>query len=409
MPLSLLLSCQDRVDSLQPAVTASPPEYVPGSAGETYDPVLEDFARTLAASMADASMREFVKTEAAKSFDGDNDILVQQVVQQPVSSGTFEKMLERADGYRTDAKARKNTFAVSNYVKQQPLLNIAVPVHNDEWKTDSYEPLVAITPNVNDEYKVKLIKAFDSKGQIHWLDGRKSPDQPVVVVGLNERVQMDVTGQMKVKANLVSVATTSRHIIPKNLPALHVNETPDDGNGGGGDGGGTTTCLFQDNTVLKIPRIEVNNIEPFESWDRGLPEICLEAYGIRPSNNTERRFRRFIWLGQNNAYRQPGPWGGYGYSPYKSFDVNNLEIWDTSLYGNELAFKFWEEDSGGTSASSTLTVGPVSVTINLGAGDEEIGDLWLYRCGDGNISQDQGQYFKQLQSRNSNFWIFFQT
>ncbi|MEZ0608426.1 DUF3103 family protein [Fibrella sp. WM1] len=404
VPLGMLWGCQDRVDSALP-VTPQVAEYVEGSAGETYDPVLEEFAKTLAASMTDISMREFVHTEAARAFDGDQDILVQQV-----GNKAFEKTLVRANSERARSGARTTAFSLREYTAKRPLLNVAVPVHNDEWQPTMYTPLVAVSPTINDEYRVKYIKAFDSKGNVHWLSTRGVPDKPVVVVGLNERVRMDATGQMKLKANLVSLQKSGKR--PTGQPAMmNIEQLPDDGTGGGGTGGGGTggTCHFQDNALLQIPRLEVNNIEPFETWDRGMPEICLESYGINPTTNTERKFRRFIWLGQNNAFRQPGPWSGFGYSPYQSFDVNNIETWNTSLFGSELAFKFWEEDSGGTDASASLKLGLITITVNLGAGDDEIGDLWLYRCGDNQIYQNNGQNFKQLQSRNSNFWIFFRT
>ncbi len=345
--------------------------------------------------------------EAAKAFDGDQDILVQQV-----SNNAFEKTMVIANNERARSGARTMSFSLQDYTAKQPLLNIAVPVHNDEWQTAGYIPLVAVSPTIDDEYRVKYIKAFDSKGKVHWLSSRGTPDKPVVVVGLNERVRMDATGQMKVRANLVSLSKPGKKSAPNQFSPMNLEELPIDGGGGGGGGGGTSggsTCQFQDNALLQIPRLEVNNIEPFETWDRGMPEICLESYGLFPGTASQNRFRKFIWLGQNNAIRQPGPWGGFGYSPYRSFDVNNIETWKTGDFGNRLAFKFWEEDSGGTGKPLDIKLGPVTIPINIGTGDDEIGDLWLDRCGDVTLYTNQGMYFKQLQSRGSNFWIFFRS
>ena len=375
--------------------------------------------------MTNASMREFVKTEAAKTFDGDNDILVQRIGQQRVSTGTFEQLMVRADGKRTDFKARKATFAVDNYVRQQPLLNISVPVHIDEWEAGSYEPLVVVSPNVANESRVKRIKAFDSKGNVHWLDGRIAPKNPVVVVGLNERVKMDAAGQWKPMTNLVKVGSSKSKRTPGDLNLV---QQPDDGTGTGGGGGGTggggaggggSTCYFTQDAWLQIPRMDCNDISVVESWDRGLPEICfqvvtLDKNAVITSANV---LNRVAPMPQEPAFRIPGTWGGYGYSPWRCFSVTNVVQWTTEA-GDILGFKFWEQDNGGTDTSIDFTVGLTlakwltigfKIPINLGNGDDEIGNTVLYRCKSPQAFDENGQPFQVIQKDNSNFWIFFKS
>ena len=59
----------------------------------TYDPDLELFAQSLAASLADPAVRSFVKAEASKQFDGDYDILYSQVKDKTAGKASFEQTL----------------------------------------------------------------------------------------------------------------------------------------------------------------------------------------------------------------------------------------------------------------------------------------------------------------------------
>lgn len=360
-------------------------------------------------------MREFVHTEAAKAFDGDQDILVQQV-----SNNAFEKTMVNANNERARSGARTMPFSLSEYTAKQPLLNIAVPVHNSKWNAANYEPLVAVTPNVNDESRVKFIKAFDSKGKVHWLDGRKAPDKPVVLVGLNERVQMDATGQMKVKQNLLSVGKP-RKLTPSELAPMNYEEDlPYEGGGGGTGGGGggpSGVCYFPIGPWLQIPRMECNDISVVESWDRGLPEMCftMVAGDKNAMLSNQVYIKRVAPMPEEPAWRQPSTW----FVPRSAWNcTSTIDVaqW-TPAVGDIMAFKFWEQDNGGDDTKIDFTVkvklasifeAGVKIPLTLANGDDDVGDIILYRC-DYPPRYNNGRMLHVIQKEMSNFWIFFRS
>ena len=92
--------------------------------------------------------------------------------------------------------------------------------------------------NVKDESKLKLIKAYDKTGKVHWLDAQKAPEFPVIVVGFNERNEI-VNGKVSMKKGLI-LGTKKSSAGTSDVNYL----LPGDDNGGGGTGGG---CSYADN------------------------------------------------------------------------------------------------------------------------------------------------------------------
>ena len=96
--------------------------------------------------------------------------------------------------------------------------------------------------NVKDESKLKLIKAYDKTGKVHWLDAQKAPNFPVVIVGFNERNEI-VNGKVIMKKGLILGTEKSN----ADTPIVNYIQ-PDEGGGSGGTGGGG--CSYADNQYL---------------------------------------------------------------------------------------------------------------------------------------------------------------
>jgi hypothetical protein len=101
---------------------------------------LEEVAKALAASMGEESVRTLIKTEALKKFDGDFDILYQNINDKNVGGKTLNAVLN--ENGRKNGAAR--TLPISSLAAQMPLLNISVPVNIEKWNTGSFEPLVVV-------------------------------------------------------------------------------------------------------------------------------------------------------------------------------------------------------------------------------------------------------------------------
>ncbi len=136
----------------------------------------EEVARKLAEKMKDPHLREALKVEAGRRFDGDYDILFKNFVSDGLDGVGSLKSYLYESGLKTD---------------DHPLLNLSIPVHIKKWDTENFEILVAAW--VND--KIPYVKAFDSNGKEYLLDQKIEPNMPVLVVGYNERV--DESGNLE--------------------------------------------------------------------------------------------------------------------------------------------------------------------------------------------------------------------
>jgi hypothetical protein len=144
---------------------------------------MERVAIEFAKSLKSQEIRNLIKTEALEMFDGDYDILYKNLSLKKLANGlTFESHLSRQDD------------KIKNQVAEISKFQVSVPVHCESWDADNYIPLVAIAPQGIPEKEIKQIKAFDADGNVHFLDGQKSPDKPVIVLGASERT--DINGNL---------------------------------------------------------------------------------------------------------------------------------------------------------------------------------------------------------------------
>lgn len=178
---------------------------------------MEKFAFDLAKKLTDVETRKVLKTEISKKFDGDNDVLWKDV----------------KDKIQLYSSKNATTDILETNIKFQ----ISMPKHLETWDETNFTPLVAIDPLGIDESETEFIKAFDSEGNIHYLDASSNPLNPVIVIGLNERV--NEKGEIKYQESNISSTKTS----------------------------GT----YGMNVYLKM--IKINNLS--EPWYKGDAEICL--------------------------------------------------------------------------------------------------------------------------------------
>ncbi|NLD94913.1 MAG: hypothetical protein GX639_19840, partial [Fibrobacter sp.] len=69
-----------------------------------------------------------------------------------------------------------------------PNLQVSVPVNCKKWDTESYIPLVVFLPFDLEEGKTNFVTAFDINGNKHKLSLDEDPAEPVIVVGVSERI-----------------------------------------------------------------------------------------------------------------------------------------------------------------------------------------------------------------------------
>jgi len=346
-----------------------------------YDPVLEEVAKAVAGSINEVSMRVFIKGEALKKFDGDYDILYRNVHDKIINGRSVESIFSTSTRNNT---ARTAPLDLDKVLAKYPLLNISVPVNAEKWDVNSYEPLVAIMPNIRDESKLDKIKAFDKDGNTHWLDAQKAPNVPVVVVSINERTFLQPNGIVALKTGFVKTAV-------KNGRANY-EELPDPYNGGGGGNG--TPCTAPYSSSIRLKGYNSRNISAIESWANGAPEIRMVCSFVNQSGT-----KTDIIGGEGNLhepnYRSMVDNVWWNFSDY-------LFNWQSS-YGDMITFVLKEEDVG-TIINLPVTIKgkfsgvevSLSTTITARDNDEHIGTFPVSRedfC-DGQVYGNYSLYFK---------------
>ncbi|WP_316805640.1 hypothetical protein [Pedobacter nototheniae] len=144
------------------------------------------FSKVLAIAMEEEpKLRSFIKSEALKQFDRDNDVLFQMVKDEKVTlDQTFYQIL---------SKYAKSKEGLDQAIEDLPTLTIMVPEFPNftptSWNSESEIPKIAISPN---DKNFRSIEVYDSNGNIIEVPRGLIPGFPVVVIKENERINVSV-------------------------------------------------------------------------------------------------------------------------------------------------------------------------------------------------------------------------
>ncbi len=184
-----------------------------------FDRNIEKMAIALAKSLKDKNLRKTIKEEAMLKVDGDYDIVWKNFKGNSINTdkGQMEMLdllLDNVDQNNSE------TYLIEDLVRfseTNKALQIAVPIHCEGWDVNNYIPLVTYLPFNYDENTVKEVKAFDSDGNIYYLNVDIEPENPVVVISRSER--LDENGEIrKVEPKLISINYDKTDAILKSAP-----------------------------------------------------------------------------------------------------------------------------------------------------------------------------------------------
>jgi hypothetical protein len=325
---------------------------------------MEEVAKALAKSMGDKQVRNFIKSEASKQMDGDYDILYNWVDDKTIGGKSLESII--VDNTATSPSAKTNALENLRVTAASiPLLNISVPANIDKWDTENFEPLVAVSPYsfVKDEKSVKLIKAYDKQGNVHWLDALKKPDFPVIAVGLNERTTVK-DGKIELKPIAFSKKKDSgsdklTQPIPFDSQKKLMSSRAM---------GGQSWYYSEYSDEIYLNGItDGNGWSGYEGWLMGDPEI--EVYTFVKNNQGQ-----VYSAGQ--SYHDINDDGNWAYTQmnhaYTAYDIDSYP---------EVYMAFWEDDGGWSNSGGGPNTQTVSSGITYGVGwdDDYIGAKWMNR------------------------------
>ena len=311
---------------------------------------LDKMAYTLARSMAAPEVRVLIHRSVGKRFDGDIEVLYKDLHQERVGKQSFEEMLAMHLQNSKQLSFEKALAEVQGLAIKIPKFQIAVPVHFASWIPGKEVPLVAYAPVGIDDLALKRVKAYDSQGNVHWLDAQEAPDFPVVVLGISERT--DEQGNIT--------------YIPLEMPPCSDDE-PDCNNGGGSGGGGNVLPRNSgDYEYLEQLRV----LDDYEPWWKGSPELWFEirtaanpsgglTYGAYIEDSNIANAWRYLNLRTFAWYREP------------ENDMGTVAVW------------FWVEKDGGAQVTTSVNVNlvrwgmPMTTTLNFTYNDDD--DVYGYQ------------------------------
>lgn len=425
--LILLQSCKDELT--EPDTQVGSEELLPSDVQlapveelSAQDIQMVTFAKSLAKSLENQDVREYVKTEALKMFDGEHNLLYELVRQQRIGKHTFSARL--ANSYKNShPNSRVNARVLFEEGMQNiPLLNIGVPIHTESWDVENFVPWVGVITSDFNEKTSEWVRAYDSEGELHILSARIEPNFPVVFVRLNERLDPITT-----KNGLQYQARYASTINPN--AGEHINarieESEDDdnsggGGGSGGSGGGTSNCDrsgYEYMASLKFASMA--DLRDAEAYPNGGPEFELYIWSFDKAREDGRdkatwhSFKRFSATRNQVVYTT-----NLGLKRKPQWWARNLKLfdWDSDIsngyVGDELEYYWVESDSGDpveaidlelkgvigikelSSVQSTITV-----KQRFARGDTKLGTARINLCDSEPDSYDTGSLLFSVDAR----------
>lgn len=192
--LMTLLSCSKKETNPGDSITNNEIETFDNT---EYNKMMKSIAIAVSESMNEnPEFRHLLKAEALKMFDGDYDILLSKISNIEISRN--ESVLKNSNekikvkdllgakiSERSMLKSGGNILDELN--EAFPLLQIAIPVHAEEWVPEEYTPTVTFLPEEYDDATTEVLTGYDKDGNLEYLDVRNEPDVPVIVISQNER------------------------------------------------------------------------------------------------------------------------------------------------------------------------------------------------------------------------------
>jgi len=342
------------------------------------DQLSKRFAKILSNRISSLELREFIKKEACKKFDGDYDILLSKVINKPLSEGrssnTFRSLISS-----TSITNNREESDINNLIDSlnlfHPLLQISVPeLQNSKaelWNTIDHKPLVAILDSRFDDQKSEFIVAYDDDGNEYKLSVAEEPENLVIVVGESERIAV-INKNSSSSNNLgecdVMVFEDANYTYYEELECLgedvlnlgsESKERPT--NFGRSESGGT--CRSSRKREYMYEMRCVNNCG--ESWANGAPElkfrviaensaILLETATLKPDKRDD----------------IVGDWWRNEFFMFR---------WDTPITDEYVTYVWWEKD-GGSPINLTFKIGiPISnVTLGFNSKDDQLGQRLVF-------------------------------
>jgi len=279
------------------------------------DLLIRKFALSLAKSLNKKEVRSYLKTEASKQFDGDYDILFSNQKATILGKKAFQDILF--------ASGDLNFSDLEDLIKISPKLNIAIPINFEKWNSDSQAPVVTYLGSDYEENVTKTLLGFDYNGHKYNIDAIEEPNVPVIVIGMNERVDDDYNVRKGFLQNF------GADIVIKAVNAKTM---------------ACTTPFRTNRTWERLHQVNMN-VKAYEGWAKGKAELKFKCFA--PTSSSPAGFTsNFYSTDEINVYRdQSNEWINREFAMF---------LWDNSTYTGSVMFYFYEYEGNGKSVEITV-------------------------------------------------------
>lgn len=142
-------------------------------------------------------LRRFIHSEALLRQDGGYEFLISGALDKPIKRFSLKRKTQSSlhdysfgeilQEYLPVTKS--GSSLLEELQAQYPDLQVAIPVHADEWDPDTYIPMVVFETEDYDDATTLSVPGYDSEGHYIEVDAVNEPDVPVIVISHNEGLQ----------------------------------------------------------------------------------------------------------------------------------------------------------------------------------------------------------------------------
>jgi hypothetical protein len=321
----------------------------------------DKFAKVLAIASESKAVRDFIKNEALKKFNGDFEILYEAVKNKKVTeSQSFLQILE-ATAKSINNGGNNDIEFLTTIAQVEPTLTIylssSTSSNQVNWQTSKV--INVVVAKTTDSEASTILKTYDSKGNVGQINAKSIPQNPTLVVRDNERVL--AYSRLDFEKGLVPVCTQQlkpffengsynyyftqivRECTTPTTGRSPIQPTPTYG------GGGVPDCdrdrKSTKDLLHRFTFTSVDAMDELESWWKGDPEMYFIAQWISATGpnvlNTVRKYCKQwdsdeYFIGNNPRFRE---------SSESGFPLEII-TWTRPDFADKMKYSWFEEDTG---------------------------------------------------------------
>ncbi|MDR2927040.1 MAG: hypothetical protein LBV41_02375 [Cytophagaceae bacterium] len=234
----LMAGCDKSADQIN--IDGKQNETIAQIDAKEYNADFKNFALAVNKALVNSQFRDVIKKEALIKFDGDYDVIISRVLDKKIEH--HNSMLKSQnpnfsvrdlldESFPHEAKLKSSGSSIIDELSAKyPDLQVAIPVHAEDWDEENYIPVVTFLPYEFEDYVTETLTGYNADGSVTAVDAINPPDMPVIVVGENERIGLNkpmdpaTPTEPNYPSHELGEPDTEAPLTPTNLTAVQSSE-----------------------------------------------------------------------------------------------------------------------------------------------------------------------------------------